>query len=191
MRKPTTRVVFDRVVPYTGPELRPHFLRHTFGVIGDGAVAFRGPCEVRGAALVDLEDRDAGDFIKSADMLHVLVEQFDPDLPRTVVLQRLLASIAADAVRERRPDLSVVRRGDDVFVDGGKLSVSIATVSPVSSLIHFGMNIDGAGAPVVVADLNRLGIDPEAFAKDLVTRFAAETEGIIDATCKVVPAHPG
>jgi len=191
VRKPTIQVAFGRVVPYTGPELRPHFLRHTFGIHGDAVVAWHGPCEVRGDALVDLEDRDAGDFIKSADMLHILVEQFVPNLSRSVVLQRLLASLAADLVRERCPSRAVVRRGDDVYVDGGKLSVSIATVSPVSSLIHFGMNIDGRGAPVAVSELNALGIDPRDFAEVLLDRFASEIDGIIDATCKVVPAHPG
>lgn len=189
MRSLTHGVFLENSIPYTGRELRPHFVRQEFGLKGDAIAIWHGPCEVRGSSLVDLEDRDAGDFIRAADMLHVVVERFHPDLVEAVLIQRLLTSIAADLVREMSPTHRVLRNGDDVMVDGGKLTVSIATISVVSSLIHLGINIDSAGAPVKTASLNELHIAPAAFAAELVNRFASEIEGIADALAKVAPAH--
>lgn len=173
---------------YDGRQLRPHFLRKRFGVHGDAAVAFRGACDVRGEALVDLADREDGLFIRSGDMLHVLVERFDTDLVRAVLIQRLLAARCADRVRAATTD-SVVRKGDDVYVGGRKLNVSIATVSPVSTLVHFGVNIDATGAPVDAVGLRDLGLDPAAFAAGLLSDLDAELEAVALAASKVAPAH--
>lgn len=188
LRRLVRRTAFDPRRTYDGTQLRPHFLRTTFGVEGDAAVAFRGPCDVRGDALVDLADRSAGLFIRSSDMVHVIVERFDVDLVRAVFVQRLLAARCADRVREaaREP---VVRKGDDVYVGGRKLNVSIATVSPVSSLIHFGVNVDAREAPVAAIGLLDLGIDPAAFAEGLLSDLDAELEGVALAASKVAPAH--
>jgi hypothetical protein len=193
MRPLTTRVAWDRNVDYDGSQLRPHFLRSTFGISGDAAVAFPGACEVRGAHLVDLADRERGHHIQATEMLHVIVERFDPRLDVAILIQRLLVGLAADGVREALPGgvaATVVRRGDDLFVGEGKLSVSIATVSPVSSLIHLGINIDGRGAPVPTADLDSLGIAARDLAGVILAGLGAEIDGVIDALGKVVAAHP-
>ena len=68
--------------------------------------------------------------------------------------------------------------------------MSIATVSPVSTLIHFGINVDPAGAPVPAVGLAELGIDPTSFAPALLDLLDAELEGIAHARAKVAPAHP-
>ena len=73
LRRLVTLVALLPRQDYDGRQLRPHFLRKRFGVHGDAAVAFRGACDVRGEALVDLADREDGLFIRSGDMLHVLV----------------------------------------------------------------------------------------------------------------------
>jgi hypothetical protein len=159
-------------------------------VKGDAAVVFRGPADVRGKALVDLEDRAQEHLIRSADMLHLIVERFSVDLVEGILVQRLLASIVADLVRSHAPGRDVRRHGDDVRVDGRKMTVSIATVSPVSTLIHFGINVDPAGAPVPAIGLGELGIDPAAFAPALLHLLDAELEGVADARSKVAPAHP-
>ena len=39
------------------------------------------------------------------------------------------------------------REGDDIFVDGGKLSISIASVSLSSAKIHFALNLEDKGTP--------------------------------------------
>ncbi len=188
LRRLVTLVALEPRQDYDGRQLRPHFLRTRFGVHGDAVVAFRGACEVRGDALVDLADREGGLFIKSGDMLHVLVERFDTDLVRAVLIQRLLASRCADRVRNATTE-PVVRKGDDVYVGGRKLNVSIATVSPVSTLVHFGVNIDAALAPVAAIGLKDLGLDPLRFAEGLLSDLDSELEAVALAASKVAPAH--
>jgi hypothetical protein len=177
---------FDEPFVYTGKELRSHFVRARTGMYGDAAMAWVGPCEVATETLVDLEDREAGHIIRARSMLHFIVEVFENDLLRAVYRQRLLVSIAADALREMTGQ-PILRKGDDLFVGSGKLSVSIATASPVSTLIHFGINVDGAGAPVETADLLTLSVDPRTLAERVLGRFAAEEEGIARARSKVRP----
>ena len=177
---------YDKVFPYTGKELHSRFILERTGIEGDAAIAWVGPCDVPNENLVDTEDRDAGEFIRAKSMLHFIVETAGKDLHRAVYRQRLLVAIAADAIREMS-DKIVVRQGDDLFVGTGKLSVSIATKSPVSTLIHLGINIDGSGAPVKTSDLKTLGIDPQALAKTVLERFAAEEDGIRHAKSKARP----
>ena len=176
----------DKVFPYTGKELHSRFVREQTGLDGDAAIAWVGPCDVPNENLVDTEDRDAGEFIKAKSMLHFIVEVGEKDLLRAVYRQRLLVAIAADAIREASGKM-IERHGDDLFVGKGKLSVSIATNSPTSTLIHLGINIDGTGAPVKTSDLKALGIDPKALAKTVLERFAAEEKGIRHAKSKVRP----
>lgn len=173
----------DTERPYT--ELYGHFAFKNFGITGDAAVAFVGPCDVAGERLVDLADERAGETIKAARMLHFVVEHFGVPLAEAVWRQRLFAAIVRDEVAARAPEASVLRKGDDVFAEGGKLTVSIATVSPTSALIHFGVNVDGAGAPVAVADLQSLGIDAPELASAVLNSYAADVEGARAAACKV------
>jgi hypothetical protein len=169
--------------PYT--ELYGHFAFKNFGIAGDAAVAFIGPCDVAAERLVDLEDERAGETIKAARMLHFVVEHFGVPLAEAVWRQRLLAAIVRDEVAARAPKASVRREGDDVFADEGKLSVSIATVSPTSTLIHFGVNVDATGAPVAAADLRTLGLDARELATAVLSRYVAEADGARAAACKV------
>ncbi|UCH78333.1 MAG: DUF366 family protein [Candidatus Coatesbacteria bacterium] len=166
-------------------ELYGHFARKNFGLAGDAAVAFVGPCEVRGDKLVDLADRAAGNFIVAARMLHFVVEHFGLPLSEAVWRQRVLAALVAEEVARRVPGTAVERRGDDVYAAEGKLTVSIATVSPTSALIHLGVNVDATGAPVVAADLQGLGIDERELAEVILNRYAEEVETYREALGKV------
>ena len=81
----------------------------------------------------------------------------------------------------------VVRNGDDLMIDGRKLSVSIATKSATSILIHTGLNILSEGAPVAASGLtSELGItDIEDFAREVMKRYSEELDDIMIATTKV------
>ena len=81
----------------------------------------------------------------------------------------------------------VVRNGDDLMIDGRKLSVSIATKSTTSILIHTGLNIDSQGAPVSASGLSsELNIfDIKEFANTIMKRYSDEIEDIILASTKV------
>ena len=68
-----------------------------------------------------------------------------------------------------------------------KLSVSIATQSPVSGMIHAGVNVTTAGTPVQTASLEMLGIDPVAYGEWVGENFARDFEKVLLATTKVRP----
>lgn len=65
------------------------------------------------------------------------------------------------------------------------MTVSIATSSPTSVIIHFGVNVDGAGAPVEVADLGGLNVDAEELAAAVMSRYADEVDRFVEALSKV------
>ncbi len=175
-------------IPYTGRELCSHWILRTFGLPGDAIVAFVGPAELGAETMVDLADVAAGDVIRARAMLHFIVERFDNDLERAVVHQRLLVALAAELLRELTTTVGregPTRRGDDLYVGTRKLSVSIATISPVSTLIHLGVNIDPEGAPVAAIGLAELGVEPTAWALRLMAAYVGEVAGIRQARCKV------
>jgi hypothetical protein len=169
-------------------ELYPHFAYKNFGVEGDSIVSFVGPCDVSGDDLVDLADKVAGTYIKAAKMLHFVVEHFTMDLLTAVRHQRLLCAVLYEYLNGRSPGAGLRRDGDDIYVGEGKLTVSIATVSPVSALIHLGVNIDAAGAPVTTADLSWfVNLKTEEVATGVMERYAYEVDGIHAAAAKVRP----
>jgi hypothetical protein len=182
-------------IPYTGHELAPHWISGKTGVFASAIVAFRGPCRVNTGELVDLEDSRAARFIESAEMLHFLGEWFDGSLELAVARQRLLIAGFAETLRERLPaeeTRRLVRRGNDLFLHEAsgppaKLSVSIVTATSVSTLFHFGVNIETAGAPVKAVGLSELGVDPERLALDVLKAWQEEWDGMAKARCKVAP----
>jgi len=170
---------------YDGSQLSPLWIFHRLGLTGDAVVAFRGPCSVGPDALVDQADVRAGASIFSEDMLHFLVEHFENDLERAVLRQRILVVLIGEELAARGAHLS--RSGDDLFYLGRKLSVSIATVTPVSVVIHTGVNIYPGAAPVPAAGLADLGLAGEwdKIAQNIMSAYAREMEGVRLARCKV------
>jgi uncharacterized protein len=184
-----TRLFTDRAISYDGRQLAPHWIYRQFDLMGDAAVAFVGPCQVDLSEMVDLEDVKAQAPIFSPLMLHVIAEFFAGDLHLTVYRQRLLI-VTAKELLERMTDRPVTRKGDDLYLpraDGspGKLSVSIATASATSTLIHTGFNVETEGTPVPTVGLAELGVDPTAFGAELLQRYAEEVADIWLARCKV------
>jgi hypothetical protein len=181
---PSIKTHFDRTErPYT--KLYGHFALNEFGIAGDAVVAFVGPCDVRGDDLVDLADKRAGATIVAARMLHFVVEHFGLALAEAVWRQRVFAAIVMEELLKRAPQAPLRREGDDIYVSDGKLTVSIATSSPTSAVVHFGVNVDGTGAPVEVFDLRRLGVDAEELAAAVMSRYADEVERFVEALNKV------
>lgn len=190
----------DTRMPYTGPELRPHFLLEKFRIQGSAVAAFVGPCEVKTEHLVDLEDQLANDFIRSKLMVHFLGEFFGISLSEGVLYQRLFMAIAGQEIAKMTGKV-IIRSGDDLFWNDGKddrkLSVSIVTASPVSRLLHAGINLDATGAPVKATGLFDLGIGHDqsppgiepvkALTERILAEFRSEVEGIEWACAKVRP----
>lgn len=176
----------DSELKYDGSQLSSHFAYRNFGILGDSLVAFLGPCEVKLEAMVDLEDVRRRDPIFSRRMLHFLWESFSLNLSGAAAFQRLMVAVVAEQLRAAGVG-ELSRRGDDLYRGDKKLSVSIATVSPVSTLIHLGLNVTGEGAPVPAVGLTELGVDATAFAKLCLEGFQKEYEGVLKAGYKVRP----
>ena len=177
-----TRFVDDEIA-YDGAQLRAHWILRTFGISGDALVAFVGSCAVTLDEMADLEDF-TGPGIAGDRMLHFLWERFDEaSLEAGVVRQRLFACIVAEALAAR--GIAVSRSGDDLFFDGRKLSISIATRSSVSSLLHFALNVTRDGTPVPTACLEEFGVSAADLAADTLGRVAAEEGSILEARVKV------
>lgn len=176
-------------IQYDGHQLSPHWIYRTFDLLGDAIVAFTGPCTVTINEMVDIEDVKANSPIYSPSMLHIIAEFFSVDLHLTVYRQRLLITHAKELL-ETHLSHRVLRKGDDLYLqtgngEMGKLSVSIATVSSSSCLIHTGFNIQTEGTPVKTVGLEELGIDVAQFATDLLSAYNSELDDIWDARCKV------
>ena len=181
----------EKEICYTGKELYPHWIYKNHNVQGDAIVSFIGECEVKLTEMVDIEDVLDNSPIYSKKMLHFIVEHFNINLVEGILRQRLLVAIARDIILENlekgvSPNL-LCRKGDDLFYNNGKLSVSIAAKSINSVLIHFGMNIDSSDAPVEAAglktEMNMQNI--REIAENIMNSYCRECDEIINASVKV------
>ena len=185
---------------YTGVELRPHFLLTEVGMKGSALGAFIGACEVKTEHLVDWEDRLAFDHISARQMVHLIGEFFGLPLREGVWIQRWMVAKLQEDLATRLKDSGstarVRRDGDDIFIslpgsspmkDERKLTVSIVTASPVSLLLHLGINIDPSGAPVPAVGFQELGIDASKWATSFLQSVKQEWDGIEWACAKVRP----
>ncbi len=182
----------DKEIAYDGTQLRSLYAYLEHGLLGDSIISWIGPCDVSFDHMVDGEDILSKSEIRGARMVHFLVEKFQATLPEMVALQRLLAAIVIDVVVEKErgvPRFHIRRQGDDVYLimpDGaGKLSISIATVSPSSGLLHFAVNVTNDGTPVKTAALEDLRFAAREFAELVLKAFAEECISIREATMKV------
>ena len=177
--------LIDKEIKYIGSQLAPHWIYKNFKLQGDAIVAFIGECEVALTEMVDIEDVINNEPIYSKSMLSFITEQFNVNLVEGVFRQRLLICIIKELLEAR--GIFVVRNGDDLMINGRKLSVSIATKSTTSILIHTGLNILSEGAPVKASGLtSELGIsDIKEFALEVMKRYAEELEDINLASTKV------
>lgn len=175
----------DENVKYEGWQLAPHWIYKNYKIQGDSIVGFIGECEVKLTEMVDIEDVINDEPIYSKSMLSFISEQFNIGLVEGVFRQRLLICTIKEALEKR--GFKITRNGDDLFFDSKKLTVSIATKSATSVLIHTGINIDSTGAPVKASGLaSELGMDNiEDFAKEVMTNYAEEIDDIILASTKV------
>lgn len=174
----------DRQIKYDGKQLCSHWAFEQTGIAEDIIASFIGPADVPISNMVDLEDVRKNAPIFSKSMLHFIVEHFDCDLTLAIARQRLLTAIIAQRLI-RLGALGIERRGDDIFIGDKKLSVSIATASPVSTLIHFALNISSDGTPVPTIGLSDIKINPNKLAEDVMRDYCGEIESMKFARCKV------
>lgn len=194
----------DKKFKYDGSQLRSlyGFLEHQ--VQGDSIVSWVGPCDIAQDKIVDGQDLLEGSKISSEEMLHFIIEIFDTKLIHMVFVQRLFCELVkAEILRFSNNKIRLVRTGDDLYLKSSedqnlplknqdlKLNISIATVSPVSGLVHFGINVSSKNTPIKtlsLSDIHKL-TDTEQNVKDwsqsLMNAFAEEYKSVIQATQKV------
>jgi|Deesub1362A_J573_1020465.scaffolds.fasta_scaffold00115_6 hypothetical protein len=168
---------------YNGRQILPYWAERYLGISGDCIVAFRGKCDVAPKYMVDIEDKEKGEKIYSPDMLHFIVEHFDSSsIELAYARQRILVFIA----QEKLGDLGYIcsRDGGDLFYNGKKLSVSIASVSRNSQKIHFGINVESDE----YMSLSKMGIkNPEKIMREICVGYCSEIEDITKDIHKTKP----
>lgn len=178
----------EDVEKYDGSQLRSLYAYEVASLKGDAAVAWVGPCDVDTGKIVDFEDLKDDQQIKGSNMVHFIVELFHQDIVTAASFQRLMMASAMHLLSlslDDKSKLGLSRSGDDLYFKEGKLSISIATVSPLSGLIHLALNISNEGTPVKTSSLEDLGVDPEGFARELLNSIQQEWMGIQWASKKV------
>ncbi|MFA5104299.1 MAG: DUF366 family protein [Candidatus Margulisiibacteriota bacterium] len=163
----------SKKIDYDGSQLRSHFAHNELGVTGDSIVSFVGAAAVK-EHMVDMEDKRNKEFIYSDKMLHFIIEHFDRDLEKAVLRKRLFLTLVMDEINKKAGRQKLFRSGNGLYDGKKKLTVAVATTSPVSTLIHVGLNITEKGAPIKVACLEEYGIQPKRFATDLMQRYHDE-----------------
>ena len=176
----------EEIFEYDGSQINPSWAFQEFGIYGSSIVTWIGPVNITPDNLKDFAD--VGLEIKSNNMVNFICEFFDqqPTNMRIAYLrQRLLVMIFREILTEK--GVKTTREGDDIFVDGRKLSISIASVSLSSAKIHFALNLEDKGTPGEVETIGLYDIDDgkvfnEDNLKDLifevVNRFIDEIETI-------------
>ncbi len=195
----------DKKIKYDGSQLKSlyAFLQH--GVQGDSVVSWEGSCDIPTSNIVDGQDLLEQAVIRSDSMLHFIIEIFDAKLIQMVLLQRLFCEIVKDEVRHfSKGQVQLIRDGDDLYFpfnpgmtskpiknEDLKLNISIATVSPVSGLVHFGINTSSKNTPVktisIVDIQNKVNRSDmiSNWAEQLMEKLASEYRNSLDATQKV------
>lgn len=176
------KYIKNEALTYDGSQLHSLYALKEHGIQGDSAVAFLGPCDVAVERMVDVVDVLHNDKIFSHNMLHFIVEMFGVDLRTMVYVQRLLVCILYEVLL---PCPGIRRDGDDLYIKDQKLTVSIATASPVSSLVHLGVNVRSDGTPVKTIGLADLGRIPYSVGGRVLRNLVQEIQEIELACCKV------
>jgi hypothetical protein len=181
--------LIEESFPYDGRQLKSLFAYMNYQLMGDSIVSWRGACDIPKEHMVDGEDLLANAEIRGADMVHFIIEKFEANLLSGVFMQRILASIVIDQLRSLSEESELTsnlrREGDDVFVDDRKFSISIATQSPTSTLVHFAVNVNNDNTPVSTISLEDFRVDPQSFALSVMEAFCNEVATSVEATQKV------
>jgi hypothetical protein len=167
-------------IKYDGSQMAPLWA-FSKGIKGDSIVIFHGPMEVSSGNMIDVEDRKAEKSIRGDNLVHFIVERFDSPASMRLAyyMQRLLIVCIKDVLEMH--GVNTTRKGDDLYIEGKKLTVSIASAGISSEKIHCGINITPEGTPADVrtAALLDVGLkDWKALGEKIASAFVKEVEDI-------------
>lgn len=200
----SSKVIDNEEIVYKGIQLTPMFVYNkTKGVAN--IVFFRGPMVVDTFNMVDAEDAVNNSSIRSRDAINILAELPFVDLVGGVALQRIMIRKIVDVLQNAVSGVHWSIEGDDIKfrvfpIPAGqkpeykKLSVSIATKTPTSVLIHIGINITaGPNAPSFAGSLTDMSDtykhDAEIYnlMRNMADAITIELNDIYEASMKVLP----
>jgi len=152
--------------------------------------------------MIDAEDVVKNDPIWSDDAINIIAELPFTNIVAGVALQRLMIRVIAELISvTHTSDCLFYTDGDDIMsvsrdnLTRKKYSVSIATQSSTSTLIHIGLNITaGKKAPNFAGSLSEVfpywittpdGVS--TFCSSLAPKLKNELNDLYSATVKVLP----
>ncbi|WP_295722389.1 DUF366 family protein [uncultured Methanobrevibacter sp.] len=168
--------------PYDGSQIDPLWAFREFNIKGSSIISWRGPMNIIPENIKDFAD--IGTEIKSDEMFHVIAEFFDcqpANMEIAYLRQRLLILIFYEKLSKLGVFLN--RNGDDIYIDGRKLSVCIASSSISSMKIHFALNIRDSGTPVDVETIGLFEI------KDNEGNIVFDEDNILDFISDVIVSY--
>jgi len=196
-----------QTINYNGDQLRSQFNYELTKHAGDSIIAFFGEMNVSKDHMVDIEDVVNNDFIYSPSAINFIIELFDVSMESTALYQMAFMRIIHDVITQY---MDIQRKqgskseegykygkidldGDDLFCirdfsPPRKLSVSIATKSILSGLIHVGLNVTvNERVPVLAAGLGELFSADEIcyLVQTIQSQFAQFVEDIKRRKVKV------
>lgn len=178
-----------QIIDYDGSQISSHWIFKNFNLIGDVLISFRGKCEVNFEKMLDLINLKKKSPISSEDMLHFLGEFFERDLVKGIFLQRLLIITMKETLEKLKKGIFIQREGNDLYFKKKKLTISIATLSPISILIHAGINIKSKNTPIPTLGLEDLELEYKSFSEEVLKKFKEELESIYRDRSKVRPVE--
>lgn len=170
---------------YDGSQMRSLWIYLNHQILGSACVSWIAPCQISNQEMLDGEDLLAQAQIRSSLMVHFVAELFDTSLIAGVCFQRILADHVAQAVAALAPGIVLFRKGDDLYWQDKKFSISIAAPAVRSCLIHFAVNVSNIDTPVLTCSLEDFKIEAKVFAQQVLQSIAQEWEDIVNATLKV------
>lgn len=189
MRKINIKFI-DREIAYTGEQISPLWAFENFNIKGDSIIIFIGPLKVATEKLIDAEDKikaekEKEEFPISADRaLNFIAEHFDSSSLRLAYHRQRILIFSAKEKIEEFSGKKLERKHGDLYFNGKKLSVSIASCGLNSHKIHFALNIASSGFPrnVKACSLSELEITGDKMIKklgiEIAQKYTSEIEKI-------------
>ncbi len=169
---------------FTGEQVRSLFAYDTFNILGDSIVAFIGTCDVSLKEIVDLELAKGGKRPPyCSKMLHFIAEHFELDLEKAILREYLLLNIVKDLINEKLERNAIKRVGTELYENDARIAFSLASSSPVSSLVYVGVALVSSEEGKVNG-LENYSIDAVSFANEVMDRYTKESERISQLRCR-------
>ncbi len=180
---------------YDGSQIRPFWAFSALNILGTSIVVFRGSMCLPKSEMIDLKDikREGhlGEFLITADdALSFIIEHFEDQPPnlRLMYFRLRILVLCTLEVLKMQTKQEIRRKGTDLYSNGAKLNVGIASVSTTSGKIHFALNVSKEGTPayINVIGLRELEIklDPLDIGKEIAERYVTELTAIEDDISK-------